>query len=233
MKDLFGKALLDYYNGNYTEDLVTATSISTEDILPLPYLFRSFDDMPKLEQEALKLAKGHVLDVGCGSGCHSLYLQNNGLEVVSIDISEGAVEVAQKQGLKNVHQIDFHEVTGTFDTVLMLMNGAGILKSVKHAPECLSKLKSLLKPNGQALVDSSDLSYMYHDEDEDFWVDLNASYYGELDYFVSYKGEKEEPFSWLYADFYLLRQLCDQSGLDCKLACEGDHYDYLARITHK
>ena len=36
MKDIFGKALLDYYNNQYTEDLITATSISSEDILPLP-----------------------------------------------------------------------------------------------------------------------------------------------------------------------------------------------------
>ena len=151
---------------------------------------------------------------------------------MSIDISEGAVEVAKRQGLKNVQNIDFQDVTGSYDTILMLMNGAGILKSVTHAPTCLSKLKSILNPDGMALVDSSDLSYMYHDEDEDFWIDLNTSYYGELAYFVSYKGEKEEPFPWLYVDFYLLRQLCHQSGLECELAFEGDHYDYLARITH-
>ena len=232
MKDLFGKALLDYYNGNYTEDIVTATSISTEDVLPLPYLFRTYNEMPKLEQEALNLASGTILDVGCGSGCHSLYLQEKGLDVTGIDISEGAVEVASKQGLKKAHLMDFQNVKETYDTVLMLMNGAGILKSVEHAPKCLAKLKEIIKPDGQALVDSSDLSYMYHDEDEDFWVDLNASYYGELDYFVSYKGEKEEPFSWLYLDFYLLRDLCLKSGLNCELAYEGDHYDYLARITH-
>ena len=232
MKDLFGKALLDYYNGNYTEDIITATSISTEDVLPLPYLFRTYEEMPKLEQEALNLANGAILDVGCGSGCHSLYLQEKGLDVTSIDISEGAVEVASKQGLKKAHLMDFQNVKETYDTVLMLMNGAGILKSVEHAPKCLAKLKEIIKPDGQALVDSSDLSYMYHDEDEDFWVDLNASYYGELDYFVSYKGEKEEPFSWLYLDFYLLRDLCLKSGLNCELAYEGDHYDYLARITH-
>ena len=71
-KDLFGKALQDYYNNNYTADLITSTNISGEDELPLPYLFRSYSEMPKLEQKALQLAKGNVLDVGCGSGSHSL-----------------------------------------------------------------------------------------------------------------------------------------------------------------
>jgi len=106
MKDLFGKALLDYQNGNYTEDLITSTSISDEDELPLSYLFRSFNDMPKLEQKALQLAKGSILDVGCGSGSHSLYLQNKGLKVKAIDISKGAVEVAKLRGVQNTEVKD-------------------------------------------------------------------------------------------------------------------------------
>ena len=80
MKDIFGKALLEYYNNNYTEDIVTWTNISDKDSLPLPYLFRNYAEMPKLEQKALQLVKGKVLDVGCGSGSHSLYLQNKGFE---------------------------------------------------------------------------------------------------------------------------------------------------------
>ena len=75
MKDLFGKALLDFYNGNAPENIITSTNISGEDILPLEYLFRSYAEMPKIEQQALELAKGRVLDVGCGAGSHSLYLQ--------------------------------------------------------------------------------------------------------------------------------------------------------------
>src|SRR5690606_13824686 len=102
MKDLFGIALLEYHNGSYTHDLVTATSISDEDTLPLPYLFRSFSEMPKLEQKALKLAKGKVLDVGCGAGSHSLFLQEQGLDVTALDISKGAVEVSKQRGVKQV-----------------------------------------------------------------------------------------------------------------------------------
>ena len=63
MKDLFGKALLDYYNGNYTEDIITSTSISDDDVLPIPYLFRDYKDMPALEQKALQLARGKGRDV--------------------------------------------------------------------------------------------------------------------------------------------------------------------------
>ena len=93
MKDLFGKALLDYQSGDYTEDLITSTNISEDDVLPLPYLFRDFSEMPKLEQKALQLAKGNILDVGCGAGSHSLYLEEKGLNVKAIDTSIGAIEV--------------------------------------------------------------------------------------------------------------------------------------------
>lgn len=125
MKDLFGKALLDYHNGNYTADLITSTSISGEDELPLPYLFRNFREMPQLEQKALKLCKGKVLDVGCGAGSHSLYLQKKGFKVKAIDISKGAVEVTQKRGVLHTEHISVLNETETFNTILLLMNGTG------------------------------------------------------------------------------------------------------------
>lgn len=230
MKDLFGNALLDYYNNNYTEDLITSTNISGEDELPLPYLFRSYSEMPKLEQKALKLTKGKVLDVGCGSGSHSLYLQDQGLDVKAIDISEGAVKVAKQRGVVNVKHKDILEETETFDTILLLMNGTGIFQEVSQVSKYLNHLKSLLNPEGQILIDSSDIQYMYEDEDGGLWIDTNANYYGELDYFLSYKGDKEEPMKWLYIDFERLQLACDVVGLHCEKVMDGEHFDFLVKI---
>ena len=231
MKDLFGQALLDYQNGNYSEDIITSTSISDEDVLPLPYLFRGYKDMPKLEQKALKLCKGRVLDVGCGAGSHSLYLQKKSFEVKAIDISKGAVEVAKQRGVKTVEANDILKETETFDTILLLMNGTGIFQELSQVSKYLNHLKSLLKSNGQILIDSSDIKYMYEDEDGGFWIDTNAHYYGELDYFLSYKGEKEVPMKWLYLNFESLKLACETVGLKCELVLEGSHFDYLAKLT--
>jgi SAM-dependent methyltransferase len=230
MKDLFGKALLDYQNGDYTEDLITSTSISEEDVLPLPYLFRSFEDMPKLEQKALQLSKGKVLDVGCGSGSHSLYLQTKSLKVKAIDISKGAIEVAKLRGVKNAELKHLFEETATFDTILLLMNGTGVFQELSQISKYLKHLKSLLNSNGQILVDSSDIKYMYEDEDGGFWMDAHSNYYGELDYYLSYKGEDEMPFKMLYLGFGTLKSACETVGLKCELVLEGEHFDYLARL---
>lgn len=230
MKDLFGKALLDYCNGNYSEDLITSTNISEDDSLPLPYLFRSYSEMPKLEQKALQLAKGNILDVGCGAGNHALWLQAKGFNVKGIDSSEGAIEVCKQRGVVNAELKPLLEETKTFDTILLLMNGTGIFQEITQVSAYLKHLKSLLNPEGQTLIDSSDIKYMFEDEDGGYWLDLNAGYYGELDYFLSYKGENEEPMKWLYLDFETLKTACLTVGLQCEKIMDGDHYDYLARI---
>lgn len=200
MKDLFGNALLDYQNNNYTEDIITATSISEEDTLPLPYLFRSYEDMPPIEQKALSLAKGRILDVGAGAGSHSLYLQSQGFKVKAIDTSKGAVRVCQLRGVEQVEHLALLEETETFDTILLLMNGTGIFQTFQNIPSYLKHLKSLLNPGGQILIDSSDITYMFEDEDGGFWQDLHNGYHGEVDYYLSYKDEDEVPLKWLYLD---------------------------------
>lgn len=231
MKDLFGQALLDYQNGNYTEDIITSTNISDEDVLPLPYLFRDFEAMPKLEKHALNLVKGTVLDVGCGSGSHSLELQKKGFTVKAIDKSMGAIEVAKQRGVLHTEVKALLNETDTFDTILLLMNGTGIFEELAQVSNYLTHLKSLLNPKGQILIDSSDIKYMYEDDDGGYWIDTNAPYYGELDYFLSYKNEQELPMKWLYLDFKTLKLACDTVDLSCELVLNGDHFDYLVRLS--
>jgi SAM-dependent methyltransferase len=233
MKDLFGKAILDYQTNNQPEDLITETSISEEDEMSVSYLFRNYDEMPKTEQKALQLATGKILDVGCGAGSHSLTLQNDRhLDVTSIDISTNAIQACKLRGLKNVRVQDVMTIENEkFDTILLLMNGTGIFGTLKETENYLKKLKSLLNPNGQILIDSSDIIYMF-DEDEDGgkWIPSDNEYYGETIFNISYKGEKELPFEWLFLDYNTLQNAAFANGLQCQLILEGEHYDYLARL---
>lgn len=233
MKDLFGKAILDYQTNSSPENIITSTSISDEDEMDVAYLFRSFDEMPSIEQKALLLAKGKTLDVGCGAGSHSLYLQNERkIDVHSIDISKNAIQACLLRGLKNIRAIDVLDLENEkYDTILLLMNGTGIFETLEKSTIYMQKLKSLLNPNGQILIDSSDIIYMF-DEDEDGgkWIPSD-NYYGELTFSLQYKNEKEDDFPWLYMDYNTLQNVAIANGLKCQLLMEGDHYDYLAQLT--
>jgi SAM-dependent methyltransferase len=234
MKDLFGKAMFDFQTNNSPEDIITETTISEEDEMSVDYLFRSYNEMPKIEQKALQLTTGKTLDVGCGAGSHSLSLQNDrNINVTSIDISEKAIETCKLRGVKNAKVQNILDFEGEkFDTIILLMNGVGIFGKLDNCNKYLSKLKSLLNEGGQILLDSSDIIYMF-DEDEDGgkWIPSNNDYYGELVFNISYKGEKEEPFDWLYLDYNTLQNAAIANGLKCELILEGEHYDYLARLS--
>ncbi|KPM31484.1 Methyltransferase [Croceitalea dokdonensis DOKDO 023] len=235
MKDIFGQALLDFQADNYTEDITTFSSLDEEDLIPLPYLFRSYGEMPALEQTALRHCQGKILDVGCGAGSHSLWLQENGHEVIGLDRSKGAIAVCKQRGLHHTVHSNILEYRGTsFDTLLLLMNGIGIAGKLENLDTYLSHFKSLLRPGGQILLDSSDIRYMF-DEDDDggIWVPDNGRYYGEVDFKISYKKWEVEPFPWLYLDYHRLQNHALQNGFLCELLEEGAHYDYLAKLTLK
>lgn len=233
MKDLFGKAILDYQTNNSPENLWTETTISSLDEMPIDYLFRDYDEMPPVEKKALDLAKGRILDVGAGGGSHSIILQEKGKDVIALEISPNAAKACELRGVKKVVQMDFLDYTSEekFDTILLLMNGTGIFQYINRIGKFLDKLKSLLKPEGQIFLDGTDLIYMYEsEEDGGVWIP-DGKYYGEVDFTVHYKGETDETFPWLYLDFETLKNAANLHGLECTIVLNGDEYNYLAKMT--
>ena len=229
--DILGRALHDYYNDAYTEDIIVHSSIAEDDEMLLPYLFRDFEQMPKIEQKALKLCKGKTLDIGCGAGSHLLWLVENGIKAQGIDVSEGAVTLSRKRTSTKIYHEPIKLHQGAYDTLLLLMNGTGIFEKMSKVDGYLKHLKSLLNPGGAILLDGSDIRYMYEDEDGGFWVDTHKDYYGEVTFAMSYKGERGPSFDWLYLDYERLAWYAKKNELDCELIMEGDHYEYLARLT--
>ena len=231
-KDPMGAAILDFQKQGKAARLRVLSSMFEEDEMPVTHLFRSVPKMPLLEQKALQLAKGRVLDIGAGSGCHTLALQEKGFTVKAIDISPLSCEAMKLRGVKDaecINLFDDHLGTG-FDTILLLMNGTGIAGKIEHLPALFQRLKALLNPGGQILIDSSDLKYIYENEDGSFDINLNGAYYGEVDYQMVYKNVKGDRFDWLYVDFPLLKSIAETCGLHGELVEEGEHYDYLARF---
>lgn len=195
-KDPMGAAILDFQKQGKAARLRVLSSMFEEDEMPVKHLFRSIPEMPVLEQKALQLAKGRVLDIGAGSGCHTLALQEKGFTVKAIDISPLSCEAMKLRGVKDaecINLFDDHLGTG-FDTILLLMNGTGIAGKIEHLPALFQRLKALLNPGGQILIDSSDLKYIYENEDGSFDINLNGAYYGEVDYQMIYKDVKGDRF---------------------------------------
>ncbi len=229
--DPMGAAIYDYHTQGKAAKLRVFSSQFDEDEIPVADLFRNFSDMPYLEKVALELAQGAILDVGAGAGCHSIALGKMGKKTTAMDISPLSVQVMRERGV-NAVQADFWDpaFAAQFDTVLMLMNGSGIIGRVENMGTFFERIRSLLKPGGCVLMDSSDLRYLYEEEDGSFAIDLAGDYYGELDYQMQYKSVKGEPFDWLYIDFQTLSYYAGQYGFKVELVAEGEHYDYLAKI---
>lgn len=233
--DPMGKAIDDFQKTGKARRLLVKSSMFDDDEIPVKYLFRTLNEMPQLERKALELSCGRILDVGAGAGCHSLELQLMQKDVLAIDISPLSCDTMERRGVKNVRCVNLFDrtFTGQFDTILMLMNGTGIVGKLKNMPDFLLRISELLAPCGQILIDSSDLKYLYENEDGSYDIDPAGPYYGEVDYQMVYGKVKGEPFDWLYVDFATLRLLAENNSFQCELIAEGPHYDYLARLTRK
>jgi hypothetical protein len=230
MNDPIGQAIQDYYKKGKTSDLTVNSNYTEDERIQPAHFFRTEKEMPAIEKTALKICKGKILDIGAAAGCHSLILQKKGFNVTALEISELAVSIMKSRGIQKVICEDIYTYSADkFDTLLMLMNGTGIGGTLDGLKTLLIHLKTLLADKGQILIDSSDIRYLFEEEDGSMWVDVaNEKYFGEMEYEVSYKKQK---FKWLFTDFDTLKMVAEETGLQCTLVEEGKHFDFLARIT--
>lgn len=230
--DIFGDAFSDYIRGNIKGRITVRTNISDEEKLPVAYFFRSPGQMPPWEKLVLEKCRGRILDVGAGAGSHSIALQAAGMQPLAIDISPGAVEVMKSRGVKNVLCRDFFSYTPEkgFDTILFLMNGAGIAGKLDRVERLLRHASDMLNEGGVIYIESTDLIYLYEEEDGSIRVPMNESYYGEVEYVLGYRGKYSRPFPWLFLDPGNLAGIADDCGLSTEVIYRGEDYNYVAEI---
>ena len=231
--DPMGRAIADYWKNKKADRLRVFSPMFEEDEIPLTTLFRKYKNMPEIEKKALDMAKGRTLDVGAGSGCHSLVLQEKGIDVTAIDISPLSVETMKERGVKNALEQDFFTLEGQYDTIIMLMNGIGIVGTLDRLPMFFRQLDNILAPGGQVLCDSSDICYVFEGEDGMLDIPNEMEYYGEHSFQMQYKDTIGESFDWLYIDVETLKEKAAINGYAVEVVAEGKHYDYLARITKR
>lgn len=229
--DAYGKGLVAFQQGKRTAKFTVHSDLAATEKWDISTFFRSFDKMPEIEQIALNLCTGSILDAGAGAGSHALVLQNEGKSVTAIDTSKGAVEVMQKRGVADARLQDFFTLENEkFDTLLLLMNGVGIVQNLDNFVQFFLQAKTLLNADGKIILDSSNILYLFAQEDGSALVDLNGKYYGEMCYRMDFSNFKGVTFDWIYIDFETLADLAAEHGFSCRKLYEDDHYHYLAEL---
>ncbi len=226
--DPLGMAIHDYWKGVPEVQIMVSSPLLEDDVMPVEYLFRDFTEMPILEQKALERSKGVILDVGAGAGSHSLWLQEHGYDVTALEKSVLACDVIRRRGVGKVINQDFFDMEYRgFDTLLMMMNGIGIAGSLHGLEKLLVKAFYLLNHGGIIIFDSSDVFYLFGNEEPASFIETNTGYYGEIDFFMYYKDIAGSRFSWLYLDFQTLVPFAEKAGFKIVEKIDGAHYDYM------
>jgi SAM-dependent methyltransferase len=122
--------------------------------------FAEFKNWPNWQKQAIRFAKGRVLDIGCGAGRVSLYLQKKKLDVIGIDNSPLVIKVCKKRGLKKAKVMSIEEIekfkTNSFDTIIMFGNNFGLFGSFKKAKKLLKTLHKITSPEALIIAESND-----------------------------------------------------------------------------
>lgn len=225
---MLGQAWFDYWQRDRAFPLHLHTSYcSATEEMPVGYFFRDANSFPLIEQYALSICRGHVLDVGAGVGAHAVFLQENQVSVTTLEVSPTGARIQRERGIQKVVLADYRTYTGGgYDTVLLLMNGIGVVGTLSELPGFLRQADQWLQPDGQLIVDSSDIAYLYEDEPLP-----TGYYYGEVRYQYEYRGQRGAWFPWLYVDFETLDQVAHSSGWSAQLVFQDENGHYLARMT--
>ena len=232
--NLYGSAILDYFNGNIEHSLVAVDELGRKTEVPVKLFFREFDDFPAWEKRAVELASGNVLDIGAGAGRHSLVLQERGLAVCAIDIVPECVEVMKRRGVREALCADVLEFDGgPFETLMGAMNGLTMVQTLERLPAFLRGIRRLTSSHGQFLVDSTDLRCS-SDAALKTLIEKKVragNYFGELTARLEYKNRTGTLFRELFVDPETLRDVALDAGWNCEVVISQDNGRYLARLA--
>lgn len=240
-QDAFGKHLLKQYSNLQKGEPINAEIIERDDNLidfgSLSRLyFSEYEEWSEIEQQIIDKAKGKILDIGCGAGRHSLYLQEKGFDVTGIDKSVGAIEVSKARGLKNafvraIEEIDEFEPK-TFDTIIMFGNNFGLFGSAENAQIILEKMYRITTPNAQIIAQTLN-PYMTDDEAHLQYHKRNKKLgrmTGQIRLRVRYGMYVGEWFDYLFVSPEEMKEIINKSDWQIRELINSDKTNYFAII---
>ena len=226
-----GRALLAYAEGDSAATEIIRRDDGNEVSIPVSLFFRPPEQFWPVELAALARCEGRVLDVGAGSGLHTLALQARGLLVTAIDVSPEAVAVMRQRGVREARVGDIYGFSGgRFDTLLMLGHGIGMTETLAGLDRFLDHARRLTTAGGQLLVTSLDVRRSDAPE--------NVAYreanrragrcVGETRIQIEFAGEAGPYCGWLHVDPETLTQHAAAAGWTCEILHSEETGDYLA-----
>lgn len=228
----YGLSLLDYHEGNQSAAVEIVRDDGLVTLLPASTFFRPAQEY-EIERTALELARGRVLDVGAGTGLHSMFLQEKGLKVCAIDMSPEAIQVMQDRGVIDVRRADVMSFAGgKFETILMMGHGIGMVENLSGLDHFLDYARALLGPGGQILLTSLDvrvtsetinLSYQKRNAE-------SGHYIGEIRMRFKFRDVAGPFFTWLHVDPETLTEHAQKFGWRCEVIGMQKDGNYLARL---
>lgn len=221
-------AMEAYHRGDRGATIVVHDDFAGREEHPVAYFFREPAAFAEWERIALDACRGWVLDVGAGSGCHTLALLERGVRVTALEIVPELVAIMRERGVPDVRVGSvFDFVDGPFDTVLLMMNGFGLAESLSGLTHLLERFHELVAPNGQVIADSCDLRDRVP---RGLSTRADGRYIGEIDFQLEFRGTKGGVFQQLYVDPDTLSAHASATGWSSEILCYSEGGGYLARL---
>jgi len=237
-QDAFGHEIDDYFKSKTGWEIIERDDGYIDASSGPKAYFTEYKDWHPHEKKAMRYARGRVLDIGCGAGRHSLYLQGKGLQVLGIDNSPLAIEVCKLRGLKNAKVTAISQINaklGVFDTILMLGNNFGLFGSFEVARRLLTKLSKITSENGRIIAESNDI---YKTE-----IPEHLSYHefnrkrgkmpGQIRLRVRYKKYATPWFDYLLVSKEEMENLLDGTDWGVNRFIDSERSQYIAIIDRK
>ncbi len=239
-EDAYGRQLLaQFHNQKPTAEIIERDDQHI-DIGSEPGLyFKEYKHWSPVEQKAISLVKGKVLDVGCGAGRHSLYLQEKGFDVMGIDNSPGAIEVCKLRGLKKAEVLPIEDVgnlpENSFDTIIMFGNNFGLFGSPENAKKILEKFSHITSENAQIIAGTLN-PYKTEDPNHLEYHELNRRRNrlpGQATIRIRYERAVGAWFDYLFVSPEEMREIFKDTDWQIREFIESDGAHYFGVIEKK
>jgi len=231
----FSQALLDFHSGSCDVTFTIRRDDGFCSEMPAAPFFE-LGNYPTLEMRAMDECHGSVLDIGSAAGRHSLELLRRGIKVTSLDILPEMEGIMKDRGQTDVVISDVLHFSGRrFDTLLMLMNGIGIVGSIEGLTRFLQHAHDLVDPGGQIVCDSTDVGLTTEPQHVAYRETNMASGRpaGHQAFMMEYNDEEPVRFDWLHIDFQALERISKAAGWEAILLEQKDCGHYLCKLIEK